>query len=369
MATRVECQMSEGAARAFLTQAPYIRLAGVGPTGRPILRTLNAVAADGALYFHGTPDGEKAALAGQRVVLSADRVVARIASYFVDPRFACPASTYYVSAMAEGTVETVTALPDKARVLALFMTKFQPEGGHLPLDAENPTYRNVLGGLWVGKIPLEAVVGKQKLGQHRSAEQMKRILAGLWQRGEPGDVEAIGELLRAHPARPIPAFLEGPGEFIFEAALGPSDVPEVLSLLRGQYWTEGVRDGDTAAGNLGSVAWVGARLGLDGPLVATARANSDGARHAYVADVAVRADLRRKGVGSATVRFLLTHPRLRSVQYVRLGTRDPSFYTRLGFAETVARAVPMTLERAPTPEPTAPGGVATRYACRAPARD
>jgi ribosomal protein S18 acetylase RimI-like enzyme len=70
----------------------------------------------------------------------------------------------------------------------------------------------------------------------------------------------------------------------------------------------------------------------DGRLVATARANSDGARHAYVADVAVAPDYRGRGLGEAVVRLLLEHPAVRGAGLVRLATRDAqTFYERFGF--------------------------------------
>jgi ribosomal protein S18 acetylase RimI-like enzyme len=79
-------------------------------------------------------------------------------------------------------------------------------------------------------------------------------------------------------------------------------------------------------------------------LVATARANSDGARHAYVADVAVAPEYRGRGLGDAVVRLLLEHPAVRGAGLVRLATADAQpFYERFGFEpeEQIQFAFPM----------------------------
>ena len=53
-----------------------------------------------------------------------------IPSWFVDPERACPATTYYESAMARGRLVAVDHPDDKARVLSTLMGRFQPEGRH-----------------------------------------------------------------------------------------------------------------------------------------------------------------------------------------------------------------------------------------------
>ena len=88
-----------------------------------------------------------------------------------------------------------------------------------------------------------------------------------------------------------------------------------------------------ARSHLGAAAWVGLRA-PGGGLLGTARAISDGARQALVADIAVHAAHRGRGYGHALVGALLAHPRLRDVQFIRLGTADRQrFYERHGFVE------------------------------------
>ena len=75
------------------------------------------------------------------MVASADEVVAQVPSYWIHPELACPASTYYLSALAEGTVQRVHDLARKARILNALMERFQPEGGYAPLRSTKALLR------------------------------------------------------------------------------------------------------------------------------------------------------------------------------------------------------------------------------------
>src|SRR5437868_2480592 len=92
-------------ALAFLEQSPVVRIATSLPDGTPLLRTVHGVVVNGYLAFHGSPAGEKTETIGRTAVVSAEEVIASIPSYFVDPERACPATTYYRSVQAHGTLE------------------------------------------------------------------------------------------------------------------------------------------------------------------------------------------------------------------------------------------------------------------------
>jgi ribosomal protein S18 acetylase RimI-like enzyme len=67
-------------------------------------------------------------------------------------------------------------------------------------------------------------------------------------------------------------------------------------------------------------------------LVGMARVVSDLSFRAAVYDVIVHPDCHRRGIGSALVKQVLSHPRLRTVDQVWLYTTDKqAFYERLGF--------------------------------------
>jgi nitroimidazol reductase NimA-like FMN-containing flavoprotein (pyridoxamine 5'-phosphate oxidase superfamily) len=154
--------------RALFARSAVIHLATTGEDGTPILRTLHAILDGDALYFHGAPAGEKMLCIGRAAVASAEEIVASIPSFFVDPERACPATTWFLSAQAHGRVEEVTDMETKARVLAALMTKYQPEGGYVPIGADDPLYRKAVAGLLVACVRIERIDCMAKLVQTRS---------------------------------------------------------------------------------------------------------------------------------------------------------------------------------------------------------
>jgi ribosomal protein S18 acetylase RimI-like enzyme/nitroimidazol reductase NimA-like FMN-containing flavoprotein (pyridoxamine 5'-phosphate oxidase superfamily) len=316
----------------LLSRAEVVRVATTTPAGEPVLRTLNHAVVRDRICFHGAKAGEKAQSLGRRAVVAADAVIAVIPSYFIDPERACPATTFYESVQVHGVLETVAEPELKAEALAALMRKHQPEGGYTAIDASSPLYAGAVRGVSVFAVSLENVSGKLKLGQNRSAAELAQIVEGLWQRGARGDVEAVQRIFEANPSVPRPPrFVHA--EFDLEPALDVQAQSEAVGLLASEYWNRTTRADRIARAQLGSTAWVGAR-DRAGALVATARALSDGAKHAFIADVAVRADLRRSGLGSRLVELLLDHPALRDASLLRLGTADAQgFYRRFGFVD------------------------------------
>jgi nitroimidazol reductase NimA-like FMN-containing flavoprotein (pyridoxamine 5'-phosphate oxidase superfamily)/GNAT superfamily N-acetyltransferase len=328
---RPEFTMTDAQARAFLHEAEVLHLALTRPDGAPVLRTLNAAVSDEWLLFHGAPAGEKAQCIGRAAVVQAEEIVASIPSYFSDPERACPATTFFRSVQVHGTLERITDPHLKADALQRMMQRYQPEGGHVPISFDTPMYQNAVRGVLVLGVRLQQLTGKAKLGQNKQPHEVANLIEQLWRRGAPGDARAISLMFRHHPASSWPARFRGPNQTWLWPALGASDLDEALALLQGQYWTRGVAREVLARAQLGASVWLGARDDA-GRLVATARANSDGARHAYIADVAVAPEQRGRGLGEAVLRLLLEHPALRGVGSVRLGTADAQrFYERFGF--------------------------------------
>lgn len=328
---------SEDEGRELLARAPVVHLAMVGEGGAPILRTVNAVVVGGALAFHGAPVGEKMEGVGRAVVAGADETVVTIPSYFIDPRRACPATTYYVSVQVDGVIEQIDDIVQKARVLAALMKKYQPEGGYAELTADDPLYTKAIAGLLVARIPLDRVTCKAKLGQNRKPEERMRVLEHLWRRGAPGDVDAIAMILARYPELGTPGFLlprpelAGAGISLV-CALAEGELEGAVDLLKSTYWLEDLARSQIEAAVTSSTAIVAAR-DRSGHVVAFARAVSDG-KCAWIYDVVVTPELRNGFVGSAVMEVLLDHPAVRNARHVRLTTRDAMpFYRRLGFVE------------------------------------
>ncbi len=326
-------RMADEQAVALLARARTVHLAATDGEGAPILRALHAVVVDGALAFHGAPAGEKVEAIGRPAVVGAEEIVADVPSWFIDPERACPATTYYRSAQAHGPLERVDDPQEKGRVLQALMEKYQPEGGHVPVDASHPLYRKAVAGVLILRVRLDAVDGKSKLGQNRTPDELAHILGALWRRGKPDDPRAIEVLRDAHPSLPTPEFLRAPAGVRLVCAMDEErDLPSVVDLLADEYWNRGVARSTIVRAHPSATAWVGAR-DASGRAVASARAMSDGKR-AWIYDVVVDAAWRGRGVGQAVVRLLLDHPALREVGEIRLGTRDAqALYRRFGFID------------------------------------
>jgi len=336
----------EREAWALFARAPSVRFAAADAAGRPVLRTLSAAVLEGTLCFHGTDHGEKLGLLGRDVIASCDEVVAQIPSYWIHPELACPASTYYQSAMIEGRVVRIDDPAHKARALMAIMAHFQPEGGYAEIRADDKRYRKVLDTLMVAQLVPTRVSAKLKLGQHRPRAQIERVLTGLWKRGATGDLRALRAIREAHPERPVPDFLRGPDDSVLCVAPDADDARAVAALLVGQYWTQSFSLDQLVRAQTGSAAWIVARDGSTGAVLASARAVSDRARFGYVLDVIVREDLRGRGFGRALMRLLLEHPALRDLCTIGLRTRDAqSLYREFGFVEPQPRGTEMVLLR------------------------
>jgi nitroimidazol reductase NimA-like FMN-containing flavoprotein (pyridoxamine 5'-phosphate oxidase superfamily)/GNAT superfamily N-acetyltransferase len=335
-------RMDRDEAVRFLARAPMIHVASTTPSGAPILRTVHGVVVDGAVAFHGAPAGEKMEAVGREAVVSAEEVIASIPSYFIDPERACPATTYFHSVQVHGPLEEVTDPAAKARVLDALMTKYQPEGGHVPIDADHPLYRKPVAGLLVLRVLLERLDGKAKLGQNRGPAELGQVLEGLWQRGLPDDPRAV-DLVRAANAErlaqagmplAVPPFLAAPEGVTLLCAPAPHHAEQAAALLADAYWNQGLSPATIAAAHLGATAWVAA-LDTRGDLIGSARAISDRAKRAWIYDVIVTPAWRKHALGRALVRLLLDHPAVRHVATVHLHTRDQQrFYEKFGFVVT-----------------------------------
>lgn len=318
-------------ALAFVGEASMLHMAGTTPDGSPVLRTVNPIVMDEHVYFHGSPKGEKNLCVGRSAVLQCEREIATIPSYFIDPDKACPATTFFQSVQVRGVLQPVVEQSHKARVMTALMKRYQPEGGYETITSESKTYRAALKGISIVGMSLQNITGKSKLGQNRSPEQLQGVLRGLWQRGAPGDLQALELIVRENVRAQVPDFLRGPGATRFHVDPTSSDADRVATLLGGQYWTQGAKPEALVAAQCGSAAWIVAKNEND-QIVASARAISDSARHAHVADVVVAQSYRSRGLGTALMKLLLEHPCLRSTTRMTLNTVDAMpFYERLGF--------------------------------------
>ncbi len=324
----------DSAARAFLVEAHAYNLATVRADGAPVARPLNGVVLDDWLLFHGAFAGEKMECLGQPAVVSAYSAIATLPSYFFDPVLACPATTYFKSAMGHGLLLAVDDPELKARMLQALMEKYQPEGGYAHMIEEPAVYHKELKSVRVFGVRLEHVTGKCNLGQDRPAARTMNAVRGLYRRGAPGDVQAIETILEMSPgARPHEWQWEQADQTHHSLVVWPSlDLAQQhAQMLVGQYWRAHSSAEDMRAAIVASQAWAGL-VDDTGQLLAAARATSDQVWVATLSDVVVQPAWRGRGLGTTLMQCLLDHPAVRNCRYQRLGTSDAaSFYARLGF--------------------------------------
>jgi GNAT superfamily N-acetyltransferase len=123
-------------------------------------------------------------------------------------------------------------------------------------------------------------------------------------------------------------------DYQLDDSLDRIDIDTVHAWLASSYWWQqrGLTREQVVRGFGASALVIGAYR--DGEQVAVARVVSDTIRFAWIADVFVAPEHRRRGIGRAMVRFALDHPRLADISYWVLATRDAhGVYAALGFAE------------------------------------
>ena len=122
-------------------------------------------------------------------------------------------------------------------------------------------------------------------------------------------------------------------------------------LSREAYWALGISREVVDRAIEGSISF-GAYVA--GAQVGFARAVTDGATFAWVADVFVLPSHRGRGIGTQIVEAVLAHPRVSAARNVLLGTADAhDLYTPLGFGPLPQPERYLNLRR-PGREPFAP---------------
>jgi GNAT superfamily N-acetyltransferase len=107
------------------------------------------------------------------------------------------------------------------------------------------------------------------------------------------------------------------------------DISLVHDFLRSSYWAEG-RGRETVERSIRNSLCFG--VYVVGRQVAFARVITDRAVFAYLADVFVIPEFRRRGISKALIRAILDHPDLRNLRTFLLGTRDAhGLYAQFGF--------------------------------------
>ena len=161
--------------------------------GFPRVIPLNFSCIGKTIYFHGANEGEKWELLKEspKVTFSVDVPFSYIPSWFTSPKNATPASHLFKSLLIRGIGLVVDDLDEKARGLQAMMEKYQPEGRHEKVEAENRIYTNQLKQTGVFKVELEEFSIKNKFLQNYSPDKRQIIVDHLRERGLEIDLKSI----------------------------------------------------------------------------------------------------------------------------------------------------------------------------------
>lgn len=167
--------------------------------GWPLIIPINFVYYQGSIYIHGSKIGEKMSKMkrNSKVTFSVAKEYAIIPSYFSDPVFACPATSYFKSVFIRGYASILEDVTEKAEALTAFMGKLQPEGGFKPIDAADTQYIPRISGVAVIKITIDTLRAKFKFGQNLKEKTLDKVLNGLEHRGLELDRDTA-ELMRKY---------------------------------------------------------------------------------------------------------------------------------------------------------------------------
>jgi GNAT superfamily N-acetyltransferase len=124
---------------------------------------------------------------------------------------------------------------------------------------------------------------------------------------------------------------KGPTNIAFETGCDATDFDRVTAWLAATYWSPGITKEEVVFGAKNSTLVVNGVDG-DGVQVSYMRVVSDRVRFAYLMDVVVDPAIRKRGIGSAMVKFAMASKELSLVYQWLLRTSDAhGVYAKLGF--------------------------------------
>ena len=118
-------------------------------------------------------------------------------------------------------------------------------------------------------------------------------------------------------------------EYTFSCDKTDMDIEAIHAFLSGAYWSKGIPRETLQTAIDNSICF---GIFLSGSQVGFARAITDRATFAYLADVYVLEEHRGNGLGKLLVQQVATHPQLQGLRRAMLATRDAhSLYAGFGF--------------------------------------
>ena len=121
------------------------------------------------------------------------------------------------------------------------------------------------------------------------------------------------------------------GNLIIKDGIENIDFVRVTEMLSNAFWCRGISIDEVKKGSENSALVVGVFLGSNNQ-IGYARVISDKTRFAYILDVYIDLNYRKKGIGQKMINYILEHEELKDVYQWLLITKDAhSFYNKVGF--------------------------------------
>ena len=105
-------------------------------------------------------------------------------------------TSYYATVQFICRPEIVDDPQDKAALLRTQFAHIQPEGGHAPVETEEPPYGRMLPGIRGLRLHILDVLAKFKYDDHNPADHRERVSANLEARGDFHDAGAATQQRR-----------------------------------------------------------------------------------------------------------------------------------------------------------------------------
>jgi predicted FMN-binding regulatory protein PaiB len=186
------------------------RLITVGDDGTPHVGVFPFLHREGCIEVHlaegdeqlldlrrgSTPGATPPSTSASACVFEVGDVLAYVPSYWEDEHNASGADIYHRTVVMECTAELVATPDAVAGHLRNLLSRYQPEGRYVAVDASNGMYASMLRRLTLVRLTIARARSKFKLGQQRPVDMRQRIIAELLERNRPSDHVAADAVSR-----------------------------------------------------------------------------------------------------------------------------------------------------------------------------
>lgn len=120
-------------------------------------------------------------------------------------------------------------------------------------------------------------------------------------------------------------------DIIIKDGIENMDFNKVTEMLSNAFWSIGIKKDEVIKGAENSALVVGIFLN-DGNQIGYSRVISDKTRFAYILDVYIHENYRKKGLGQKMINYILNYKELKDIYQWLLITKDAhGVYSKLGF--------------------------------------